>query len=120
MVYECDGEDNNANSRKRSYPWIQWLQSENSVNSRTSSDQESGENFDSQNSSALTLPPLHSKRKTFKHGLDKFSGSYKIDCKKLEEESETVIDRGEKGSLRTEEVDYFNPLRLGIFAPFWK
>ena len=57
MVHEQ--EDSHRESRKRSNPFIQWLNSESPPHSRTSSDSESHSDPDSF-SAALPSPPLQS------------------------------------------------------------
>lgn len=75
MVHEQ--EEGHHSSRKRSNPFIQWLESESPPHSRTSSDTESQSDQESF-SVALPSPPLQSNPyTTFKQEIDKFGGSWK-------------------------------------------
>ena len=74
-----DQEDSHiATSRKRSNPFIQWLNSESPPHSRSSSDTDSQSDPDTESfSAALPSPPLQSSIYTnFKKDLDIFGGSW--------------------------------------------
>ena len=87
-----DQEEVLPNSRKRSYPFIQWMNSDSPPQSRKSPDKDS----DEEDFPNLPTPPLQSnKYKIFKQDLDKFGGSLKtiqssvIDVKPVKEEKKT-------------------------------
>ena len=74
-----DQEESHITSRKRSNPFIQWLNSESPPHSRSSSDTDSQSDPDTESfSAALPSPPLQSSIYTnFKKDLDIFGGSWK-------------------------------------------
>eukprot|EP00091_Calanus_sinicus_P002493 TRINITY_DN12540_c0_g1_i1.p1 TRINITY_DN12540_c0_g1~~TRINITY_DN12540_c0_g1_i1.p1 ORF type:complete len:154 (-),score=20.08 TRINITY_DN12540_c0_g1_i1:87-548(-) len=104
-----DQEEVLPNSRKRSYPFIQWINSDSPPQSRKSPDKDSDEeDFPA----SLPSPPLQSnKYKIFKQDLDKFGGSLKshalqsaiIDVKPKEEEK-TIRPKTSWGGLSLKEI----------------
>ena len=77
MVHEQEESHHITTSRKRSNPFIQWLNSESPPHSRSSSDTDSQSDPESF-SAALPSPPLQSSvYNTFKKDLDIFGGSWK-------------------------------------------
>eukprot|EP00092_Neocalanus_flemingeri_P028341 GFUD01030778.1.p1 GENE.GFUD01030778.1~~GFUD01030778.1.p1 ORF type:complete len:1096 (+),score=144.75 GFUD01030778.1:623-3910(+) len=104
-----DQEEVLPNSRKRSYPFIQWINSDSPPQSRKSPDKESDEeDFPA----SLPSPPLQSnKYKIFKQDLDKFGGSLKshaiqsatLDVKPKEEEK-TIRSKTNWGGLSLKEI----------------
>ena len=80
MVHEQEESHHiTTQSRKRSNPFIQWLNSESPPHSRSSSDTDSQSDPDTESfSAALPSPPLQSSIYTnFKKDLDIFGGSWK-------------------------------------------
>ena len=82
MVHEQEDTQCQTSSRKRSYPWIHWIQSESPPHSRSSPEPENESRKDSEEEDsfqpALPSPPLQSRTfKTFKRDLDKFGGTLK-------------------------------------------
>ena len=102
-----DQEEVLPNSRKRSYPFIQWINSDSPPQSRKSPDKDSDEeDFPA----SLPSPPLQSnKYKIFKQDLDKFGGSLKSHAKstidvKTKEEEKTIRPKTSWGGLSLKEI----------------
>jgi len=100
-----DQEEVLPNSRKRSYPFIQWINSDSPPQSRKSQDKDSDEeDFPA----SLPSPPLQSnKYKIFKQDLDKFGGSLKSHATfevKPKEEEKTIRSKTSWGGLTLKEI----------------
>lgn len=98
MVHDQE-ESHITTSRKRSNPFIQWLNSESPPHSRSSSETDSQSDPDTESfSAALPSPPLQSSIYTnFKKDLDIFGGSWK---------KETGGDQG--GGRASEKVRHYS------------
>ena len=79
MVHDQEESHHITTHRKRTNPFIQWLNSESPPHSRSSSDTDSQSDPDTESfSAALPSPPLQSSIYTnFKKDLDIFGGSWK-------------------------------------------
>jgi len=98
MVHDQEESHHITTHRKRTNPFIQWLNSESPPHSRSSSDTDSQSDPDTESfSAALPSPPLQSSIYTnFKKDLDIFGGSWK---------KETGGEGGEEGGGREAEKE---------------
>jgi len=104
-----DQEEVHPHSRKRSYPFIQWINSDSPPQTRKSPDKDSDEE---EFPASLPSPPLQSnKYKIFKQDLDKFGGSLKshaIQSTKIEvkvkEEEKPIRSKSSWGGVALKEI----------------